>query len=78
MSTTLPTHFKDDIEEFLLLFFLAFMFPKNSLIPYHLEKIELKDWYSDKNLLILQGFTGLTDMAGGYAAWTQNGLPTEL
>ncbi|KAK7309392.1 hypothetical protein RJT34_06079 [Clitoria ternatea] len=24
------------------------------------------------------GFTGLTDIAGGYAAWTQNGLPTEL
>ncbi|KAL5168704.1 Rhodanese-like domain-containing protein 15, chloroplastic [Glycine soja] len=28
--------------------------------------------------LLAAGFTGLTDMAGGYAAWTQNGLPTEL
>ncbi|KAK7307452.1 hypothetical protein VNO77_40531 [Canavalia gladiata] len=27
--------------------------------------------------LLTAGFTGLTDMAGGYAAWTQNGLPTE-
>ncbi|KAK7406880.1 hypothetical protein VNO78_08515 [Psophocarpus tetragonolobus] len=27
--------------------------------------------------LLVAGFTGLTDMAGGYAAWTQNGLPTE-
>ncbi|TKY70281.1 Rhodanese domain-containing protein 15 [Spatholobus suberectus] len=27
--------------------------------------------------LLAAGFTGLTDMAGGYAAWTQNGLPTE-
>lgn len=27
---------------------------------------------------ILQGFTGITDIAGGYAAWTQNGLPTDL
>ncbi|XP_020210857.1 thiosulfate sulfurtransferase 16, chloroplastic-like [Cajanus cajan] len=27
--------------------------------------------------LLASGFTGLTDMAGGYAAWTQNGLPTE-
>ncbi|GMP32106.1 hypothetical protein CsSME_00006016 [Camellia sinensis var. sinensis] len=25
--------------------------------------------------LISAGFTGATDMAGGYAAWTQNGLP---
>ncbi|OVA15990.1 Rhodanese-like domain [Macleaya cordata] len=23
------------------------------------------------------GFSGITDIAGGYAAWTQNGLPTE-
>eukprot|EP00262_Sarcandra_glabra_P009814 TRINITY_DN2442_c0_g3_i5.p1 TRINITY_DN2442_c0_g3~~TRINITY_DN2442_c0_g3_i5.p1 ORF type:complete len:254 (+),score=24.23 TRINITY_DN2442_c0_g3_i5:255-1016(+) len=23
------------------------------------------------------GFTGITDIAGGYSAWTQNGLPTE-
>ncbi|WJX55852.1 hypothetical protein P8452_41574 [Trifolium repens] len=27
--------------------------------------------------LLASGFTGLTDIAGGYAAWTQNGLPTE-
>ncbi|XP_014519419.1 thiosulfate sulfurtransferase 16, chloroplastic [Vigna radiata var. radiata] len=27
--------------------------------------------------LLAAGFTGLTDMAGGFAAWTQNGLPTE-
>lgn len=25
---------------------------------------------------LLQGFTGITDMAGGYAAWVQNGLPS--
>lgn len=25
----------------------------------------------------LQGFSGITDIAGGYAAWTQTGLPTE-
>ncbi|KAJ7944101.1 Rhodanese-like domain containing protein [Quillaja saponaria] len=24
------------------------------------------------------GFNGITDIAGGYAAWTQNGLPTQL
>ncbi|KAL4645622.1 hypothetical protein ACB092_02G247600 [Castanea dentata] len=28
--------------------------------------------------LLAAGFTGITDIAGGYAAWTQNGLPTEL
>jgi len=27
--------------------------------------------------LLASGFTGLTDIAGGYASWTQNGLPTE-
>ncbi|KAL5099621.1 hypothetical protein RYX36_003948 [Vicia faba] len=27
--------------------------------------------------LLASGFTGVTDIAGGYAAWTQNGLPTE-
>ncbi|KAK2981265.1 hypothetical protein RJ640_028630 [Escallonia rubra] len=27
--------------------------------------------------LLSAGFTGITDIAGGYAAWTQNGLPTE-
>nr|GMD54868.1 thiosulfate sulfurtransferase 16, chloroplastic-like [Ipomoea batatas] len=27
--------------------------------------------------LVSAGFTGITDIAGGYAAWTQNGLPTE-
>ncbi|XP_004512234.1 thiosulfate sulfurtransferase 16, chloroplastic-like isoform X2 [Cicer arietinum] len=27
--------------------------------------------------LLAAGFTGLTDIAGGYAAWTQNELPTE-
>ncbi|KAI4327801.1 hypothetical protein L6164_020219 [Bauhinia variegata] len=27
--------------------------------------------------LLAAGFTGITDIAGGYAAWTQNGLPTE-
>ncbi|PIN09508.1 Rhodanese-related sulfurtransferase [Handroanthus impetiginosus] len=27
--------------------------------------------------LISAGFTGITDMAGGYATWQQNGLPTE-
>ncbi|KAA8532036.1 hypothetical protein F0562_006822 [Nyssa sinensis] len=27
--------------------------------------------------LISAGFTGITDIAGGYASWTQNGLPTE-
>ncbi|XP_057962923.1 thiosulfate sulfurtransferase 16, chloroplastic-like [Malania oleifera] len=27
--------------------------------------------------LLSAGFTGITDMAGGYAAWTQIGLPTE-
>lgn len=27
--------------------------------------------------LLSAGFTGVTDMAGGYAAWVQNGLPTE-
>ncbi|KAK6127595.1 hypothetical protein DH2020_038656 [Rehmannia glutinosa] len=26
--------------------------------------------------LLSAGFTGITDMAGGYAAWVQNGLPT--
>ncbi|KAJ0040478.1 hypothetical protein Pint_28597 [Pistacia integerrima] len=28
--------------------------------------------------LLAAGFTGITDMAGGYAAWRQTGLPTEL
>ena len=27
--------------------------------------------------LLAAGFTAVTDSAGGYAAWTQNGLPTE-
>ncbi|KAL2531232.1 Rhodanese-like domain-containing protein 15 [Abeliophyllum distichum] len=27
--------------------------------------------------LLSAGFTCITDIAGGYAAWTQNGLPTE-
>ncbi|KAK4490477.1 hypothetical protein RD792_001154 [Penstemon davidsonii] len=27
--------------------------------------------------LLSAGFTGITDMAGGYAAWIRNGLPTE-
>ncbi|XP_052196398.1 thiosulfate sulfurtransferase 16, chloroplastic isoform X2 [Diospyros lotus] len=27
--------------------------------------------------LVSAGFTGVTDIAGGYAAWTQNGLPAE-
>ncbi|ESQ31076.1 hypothetical protein EUTSA_v10005068mg [Eutrema salsugineum] len=27
--------------------------------------------------LLDAGFTGVTDIAGGYAAWTQNGLPTQ-
>ncbi|XP_022741714.1 rhodanese-like domain-containing protein 15, chloroplastic [Durio zibethinus] len=27
--------------------------------------------------LLADGFTAVTDIAGGYAAWTQNGLPTE-
>ncbi|ESW29953.1 hypothetical protein PHAVU_002G112600 [Phaseolus vulgaris] len=27
--------------------------------------------------LLAAGFTGITDMAGGFEAWTQNGLPTE-
>ncbi|KAL3527266.1 hypothetical protein ACH5RR_011922 [Cinchona calisaya] len=27
--------------------------------------------------LVSAGFTGITDIAGGYAAWVQNGLPTE-
>nr|AFK38877.1 unknown [Lotus japonicus] len=27
--------------------------------------------------LLASGFTGVTDIAGGYAAWTQTGLPTE-
>ncbi|CAN4083508.1 unnamed protein product [Withania somnifera] len=27
--------------------------------------------------LLLAGFTGVTDIAGGYAAWTENGLPTD-
>ncbi|XP_059292986.1 thiosulfate sulfurtransferase 16, chloroplastic-like isoform X1 [Lycium ferocissimum] len=27
--------------------------------------------------LLAAGFTGVTDIAGGYAAWTENGLPTE-
>ncbi|GFY87798.1 hypothetical protein Acr_05g0014370 [Actinidia rufa] len=27
--------------------------------------------------LISAGFTGVTDIAGGYAAWAQNGLPTD-
>ncbi|KAK1439228.1 hypothetical protein QVD17_05044 [Tagetes erecta] len=27
--------------------------------------------------LLSAGFTGVTDMAGGYAAWNQNGLPIE-
>ncbi|XP_057808310.1 thiosulfate sulfurtransferase 16, chloroplastic-like isoform X1 [Salvia miltiorrhiza] len=26
--------------------------------------------------LVSAGFTGITDMAGGYAAWVQNGLPS--
>lgn len=28
-------------------------------------------------VLLSDGFTGITDIAGGYAAWTQNRLPTE-
>ncbi|CAN6563431.1 unnamed protein product [Malus baccata var. baccata] len=28
--------------------------------------------------LVASGFTGITDIAGGYAAWTQSGLPTEI
>ncbi|PRQ47300.1 putative thiosulfate sulfurtransferase [Rosa chinensis] len=28
--------------------------------------------------LVAAGFSGITDIAGGYAAWTQNRLPTEL
>ncbi|XP_076942899.1 senescence-associated protein DIN1-like [Bidens hawaiensis] len=27
--------------------------------------------------LLSSGFTGVTDIAGGYAAWNQNGLPIE-
>ncbi|MCD7461576.1 hypothetical protein HAX54_046496 [Datura stramonium] len=27
--------------------------------------------------LLAAGFTGVTDIAGGYAAWTESGLPTE-
>ncbi|CAN4078654.1 unnamed protein product [Withania somnifera] len=27
--------------------------------------------------LLVAGFTGVTDIAGGYAAWTENGLPTD-
>ncbi|WCJ32742.1 Rhodanese/Cell cycle control phosphatase superfamily protein [Euphorbia peplus] len=27
--------------------------------------------------LLAAGYTGVTDVAGGHAAWTQNGLPTE-
>ncbi|KAL5706325.1 Thiosulfate sulfurtransferase 16 [Ranunculus cassubicifolius] len=27
--------------------------------------------------LSLAGYSGVTDMAGGYSAWSQNGLPTE-
>uniref|UniRef100_A0A1J3J9K1 Thiosulfate sulfurtransferase 16, chloroplastic n=1 Tax=Noccaea caerulescens TaxID=107243 RepID=A0A1J3J9K1_NOCCA len=27
--------------------------------------------------LLDAGFTGVTDVAGGYTAWTQNGLPTQ-
>ncbi|CAH9088309.1 unnamed protein product [Cuscuta epithymum] len=27
--------------------------------------------------LVSKGFTGVTDIAGGYTAWTQNGLPAE-
>ncbi|KAF5453849.1 hypothetical protein F2P56_023567 [Juglans regia] len=27
--------------------------------------------------LLVAGFSGITDIAGGYAAWTQIGLPTE-
>ncbi|XP_028777269.1 thiosulfate sulfurtransferase 16, chloroplastic-like [Neltuma alba] len=27
--------------------------------------------------LLVAGFSGITDIAGGFAAWTQNGLPTE-
>ncbi|XP_019423887.1 PREDICTED: thiosulfate sulfurtransferase 16, chloroplastic-like [Lupinus angustifolius] len=30
------------------------------------------------NNLLAAGFIGVTDIAGGYAAWTQNGLPTIL
>jgi hypothetical protein len=34
---------------------------------------------ADKELhSIPQGFSGITDIAGGYAAWTQNGLPTSM
>ncbi|XP_037493055.1 thiosulfate sulfurtransferase 16, chloroplastic isoform X2 [Jatropha curcas] len=28
--------------------------------------------------LVAAGYTGVTDIAGGYAAWTQNKLPTEI
>ncbi|XP_062143271.1 thiosulfate sulfurtransferase 16, chloroplastic-like [Alnus glutinosa] len=28
--------------------------------------------------LLAAGFSGITDIAGGYAAWTQNGLPTQM
>ncbi|XP_049383574.1 senescence-associated protein DIN1-like [Solanum stenotomum] len=27
--------------------------------------------------LLAAGFTGVTDIAGGYAAWTKSGLPIE-
>ncbi|XP_043709915.1 senescence-associated protein DIN1 [Telopea speciosissima] len=27
--------------------------------------------------LATAGFTGVTDIAGGYSAWVQNGLPTD-
>ncbi|KAJ6995611.1 senescence-associated protein DIN1 isoform X2 [Populus alba x Populus x berolinensis] len=27
--------------------------------------------------LLAAGFTAVTDIAGGFAAWTQNGLPTD-
>lgn len=27
--------------------------------------------------LLAAGYTAITDVAGGFAAWTQNGLPTE-
>ncbi|KAK6924551.1 Rhodanese-like domain [Dillenia turbinata] len=37
----------------------------------------LSAFMANKNRKFVQGFTGITDIAGGYAAWTQTGLPTE-
>jgi uncharacterized protein CbrC (UPF0167 family) len=34
-----------------------------------------EDWLRCSIVCVFQGFTGVTDMAGGYSAWVQSGMP---